>query len=44
MQRYTKEVRIVIAATAATPRTMNKKEIEWRKRKRITDDDDEDED
>ena len=39
MQRYTKEVRIVIAATAATPYTMDAKEIERRKREHIIDDD-----
>jgi len=44
LQRYTKEVQIVIAATAATPRTMDEKEIERRKRRRITDDDDNDDD
>ncbi len=44
MQRDTKEVRIVIAATAATPRTMDEKEIERRKRRHIIDDDDNDDD
>jgi len=44
LQKYTKEVRIVIAATAATPCTMDEKEIERRKRKHITDDDDNDDD
>ena len=44
MQRYTKEVRIVIAATAATPHTMDEKEIERRKKRRIIDVDDDDDD
>jgi len=44
LQRYTKEVRIVIAATAATPHTMDEKEIERRKRKLIIDVDDNDDD
>ena len=32
LQRYTKEVRIVITATAATRHTMDEKEIERRKK------------
>jgi len=44
LQRYTKEVRIVIAATAATPRTMDEKEIERRKWRRMIDDDDDNDD
>ena len=35
MQRYTKEVRIVITATAATRHTMDEKEIERRKKRRM---------
>jgi len=44
LQRYTKEVQIVIAATAATRRTMDEKEIERRKKRRIIDVDDDDDD